>query len=58
MELRAGLDELDERKFLTLPGLEHRLLGGPTRNQFLIFIFIFNINIKIYMLLDPSELAL
>jgi hypothetical protein len=30
---RAGLDDVDKRKFLTLPGLEHRTLGHPTRSQ-------------------------
>jgi hypothetical protein len=30
---RAGLDELEKRKFLTLPGLELRPLGHPTRSQ-------------------------
>jgi hypothetical protein len=27
------LDDVEKRKFLTLPGLEPRLLGRPTRNQ-------------------------
>jgi hypothetical protein len=27
--LRAGLDDEEKRKFLTLPGLEHRTLGRP-----------------------------
>jgi hypothetical protein len=27
---RAGLDDLEKRKFLTLPGLELRPLGRPT----------------------------
>jgi hypothetical protein len=30
--LRAGLDDLEKRKFLTLPGLELRSLGRPTRS--------------------------
>jgi hypothetical protein len=30
---RAGLDELEKRKFLTLPGLELRPLGLPARSQ-------------------------
>jgi hypothetical protein len=29
----AGLDDLEKRKFLTLPGLELRLLGRPARSQ-------------------------
>jgi hypothetical protein len=28
-DLRAGLDDLEKRKFLTLPGLELRPLGRP-----------------------------
>jgi hypothetical protein len=31
VDLRAGLDDLEKRKFLTLPGLEFRLLGRPAR---------------------------
>jgi hypothetical protein len=30
---RAGLDELEKRKFFTLPGLELQLLGRPDRSQ-------------------------
>jgi hypothetical protein len=30
---RAGLDDVEKRKFLTLPGLEHRPLGRPARSQ-------------------------
>jgi hypothetical protein len=30
---RAGLDDVEERKFLTLPGLELRPLGRPARRQ-------------------------
>jgi hypothetical protein len=30
---RADLDDVEKRKFLTLPGLEHRLLGRPARSQ-------------------------
>jgi hypothetical protein len=32
MDLRAGLDDLEKRKFLTLPGLELRLLSRPARS--------------------------
>jgi hypothetical protein len=32
VDLRAGLDDLEERKFLTPPGLELRLLGRPARS--------------------------
>jgi hypothetical protein len=32
VDLRAGLDELEQRKFLILPGLELRLLGRPARS--------------------------
>jgi hypothetical protein len=31
--LRAGLDDLEKRKFLTLSGLELRPLGRPARFQ-------------------------
>jgi hypothetical protein len=30
---RAGLDDMEERTFLTLPGLELRPLGRPARSQ-------------------------
>jgi hypothetical protein len=30
---RAGLDDVEKRKFLTLPGLELRPLGGPALSQ-------------------------
>jgi hypothetical protein len=30
---RAGLDDVEKRKFLTLPGLELRLLCRPVRSQ-------------------------
>jgi hypothetical protein len=32
VDLRAGLDDLEKRKFLTPPGLELRLLGRPARS--------------------------
>jgi hypothetical protein len=32
VDLRAGLDNLEKRKFLTLPGLELRPLGRPARS--------------------------
>jgi hypothetical protein len=30
---RTGLDDIEKRKFLALPGLELRPLGPPVRNQ-------------------------
>jgi hypothetical protein len=30
---RAGLDDLEKRKFLTLPGLELQPYGSPSRSQ-------------------------
>jgi hypothetical protein len=30
---RAGLEVVDKRKFLTLPGFEHRLLRRPAHTQ-------------------------
>jgi hypothetical protein len=33
VDLRAGLDDVEIRKFLTLPGLELRFLGRPARTQ-------------------------
>jgi hypothetical protein len=33
VDLRAGLDDLVKREFLTLQGLELRLLGRPARSQ-------------------------
>jgi hypothetical protein len=35
VELRAGLDDMEKRKSLTLPRLEFRLLVRPTRSQLL-----------------------
>jgi hypothetical protein len=32
VDLRAGLDDLEKIKFLTLPGLELRRLGRPARS--------------------------
>jgi hypothetical protein len=32
VDLRAGLDDLKKRKFLTLPGLKLRPLGRPARS--------------------------
>jgi hypothetical protein len=32
VNLRPGLDDLEKRKFLTLPGLELRPLGRPARS--------------------------
>jgi hypothetical protein len=31
VDLRAGMDDLEKRKFLTLPGVELRSLGRPAR---------------------------
>jgi hypothetical protein len=33
MDPRAGLDDMEKRKFLTIPGLELRPLGRPSRSQ-------------------------
>jgi hypothetical protein len=33
VEPRAGLDDVEKRKFLILPGLELRLLDRPARSQ-------------------------
>jgi hypothetical protein len=33
LDRRAGLDDVEKRKFLTLPGLELRPLGRPARTQ-------------------------
>jgi hypothetical protein len=33
MDPKAGLDDMEKRKFLTLPGLELRPLGRPARSQ-------------------------
>jgi hypothetical protein len=32
VDLRAGLDDLENRKFLTLPGLKLQRLGRPARS--------------------------
>jgi hypothetical protein len=36
VDLRAGLDDLEKRKFLTLPGLELRSLGRPARRSYIV----------------------
>jgi hypothetical protein len=33
VDSRAGLDDVEKRKFLLLPGLELRSLGCPARSQ-------------------------
>jgi hypothetical protein len=33
LDPRAGLNDVEKRKFLTVPGLELRPLGGPARSQ-------------------------
>jgi hypothetical protein len=33
VDSKAGLDDMEKRKFLTLPGLELRPLGRPARSQ-------------------------
>jgi hypothetical protein len=33
VDLRASMDDVEKRKFLTLPGLELRTLGRPARSQ-------------------------
>jgi hypothetical protein len=33
MDLRAGLDDVEKKKFLTLPVLELQPLGRPARSQ-------------------------
>jgi hypothetical protein len=33
MSLRVDLDDVEKRKLLTIPGLEPRLVGRPTRSQ-------------------------
>jgi hypothetical protein len=33
VDSRAGLDDVEKRKFLTLPGIEIRPLGRPGRSQ-------------------------
>jgi hypothetical protein len=33
VDARAGLDDVEKRKLLTLPGLELRSLGRPARSQ-------------------------
>jgi hypothetical protein len=37
---RAGLDDVQERKFLTLPGLELRRIGRPARRQSLYYVML------------------
>jgi hypothetical protein len=33
MDPRAGLDDVEKRKFFTIPGLELRPLGRPARSR-------------------------
>jgi hypothetical protein len=37
---RAGLDVVQKRKFLTLPGLQLRSLGRPSRNILFFLLFV------------------
>jgi hypothetical protein len=39
MDPRVGLDDVEKRKFLTLPGLELRSLGRPALSQCMVDIF-------------------
>jgi hypothetical protein len=39
VDARAGLDDVDKRKFLALPGLELRPVGRPARSQSLYKLF-------------------
>jgi hypothetical protein len=32
--LRTGVDDMEKRKFLTLPGLELRPIGRPARSRY------------------------
>jgi hypothetical protein len=41
---RAGMDNVEKRKFLTLPGLELQPLGRPARSQ------------SLYRLLNPGSM--
>jgi hypothetical protein len=51
---RAGLDDVEKRKFLTLSGLELRLLGRPARSQSLFFLIcIVGGGIKVHSTLRP-----
>jgi hypothetical protein len=43
LDPRASLDDVEKRKFLTLPGLELRHLGRPARSQ------------SLYRLRSPGE---
>jgi hypothetical protein len=40
---RAGLDGVEKKKFLTLPGFELLVIGGPARSQ------------ALYRLLNPGS---
>jgi hypothetical protein len=44
---RSDLNDVEKRKFLTLPGLEHRPLGRPARSQSLYRLFI-NVRLSLY----------
>jgi hypothetical protein len=46
VDSRAGVDDVEKRKFLTLPGLHIRPLGRPTRSQ------------NLYQLCYPGSLLL
>jgi hypothetical protein len=50
---RAGLGDVKKRKFVTLPGLELRPLGRPTRSQSLyrlpnVLTTYFNVHVFVY----------
>jgi hypothetical protein len=55
MDPRAGLDDMEERKFLTLPELELRPLGRLARSQSLYRLRYPGSLIRFMPLLDPLQ---
>jgi hypothetical protein len=52
---RAGLDDVEKRNFLTLPGLELRPLGRPARSQSLYRLRYLAPNFSFYINIDPKK---
>jgi hypothetical protein len=52
---RAGLDDVEKIKFLTLPGLELRPLGRPARSQSLYRLSYLDVRIVLKCILKKED---
>jgi hypothetical protein len=53
VDLRAGLDDLEKRKYLTLPGLELRPLGRPAHSFFFRLLVGDGVHMEVHAALRP-----